>query len=255
MSKMGIFPPLRKAIRKNSRKNLHLSAGVGNIIDMQRHCLRKLLSLSAFLLAVALVSASCFGGSDDDSSDSTAEEPTAPIAELVAPPTPTAAPPPSTTLAVSPQTETTATPVTPALTYTIQSGDYLALIAERFNTTVEEILAANPDIANADMISAGQVLNIPSQSTSAASSNSSASSGSTSSGSGPNNADLSNSNTASADGSATNSGAQQTYTVVAGDTFAGIAIQFNVSLADLEAANPQITNTDQLGIGQEITIP
>ncbi|KAK0201772.1 hypothetical protein DFS33DRAFT_1386068 [Desarmillaria ectypa] len=40
------------------------------------------------------------------------------------------------------------------------------------------------------------------------------------------------------------------YTVVAGDTFTSIAIRFGVTIAQLMAANPQITNPDALTVGQ-----
>lgn len=46
-------------------------------------------------------------------------------------------------------------------TYTIKSGDTLGEIAERFNTTVDAILRANPGITDADQIQVGQVITIP----------------------------------------------------------------------------------------------
>lgn len=58
----------------------------------------------------------------------------------------------------------TAVPVPPpssAGTYTIQSGDTLRKIAARINSTVNDILAANPQITNANTIYAGQVINLP----------------------------------------------------------------------------------------------
>jgi LysM repeat protein len=50
--------------------------------------------------------------------------------------------------------------VTPRL-YRIRPGDSLARIARRFDTTVEDILAANPDIANPNEIQVGQFIVIP----------------------------------------------------------------------------------------------
>lgn len=47
------------------------------------------------------------------------------------------------------------------LQYTIVSGDSLEALAVRFNSTVEEILKANPEIANANDIQAGQIIKIP----------------------------------------------------------------------------------------------
>lgn len=46
-------------------------------------------------------------------------------------------------------------------TYTVQSGDTLRKIAARLNTSVDAILAVNPQITNASLIYAGQVINIP----------------------------------------------------------------------------------------------
>jgi len=46
-----------------------------------------------------------------------------------------------------------------------------------------------------------------------------------------------------------------TYFIKAGDTFYGIAAQYNVSLQDLIAANPQIANPNILYIGQRICVP
>jgi len=47
-----------------------------------------------------------------------------------------------------------------ARTYTVQPGDTLFLIARRFGTTVERLVQAN-NIADPDLINAGQVLIIP----------------------------------------------------------------------------------------------
>lgn len=46
-------------------------------------------------------------------------------------------------------------------TYTVQSGDSLFLIATRFDLTLQQLLNANPSITDANVISPGQVLNIP----------------------------------------------------------------------------------------------
>jgi spore coat assembly protein SafA len=48
------------------------------------------------------------------------------------------------------------------MTYIIQPGDTLFIIAQRFNTTVDAILAANPQISNPNLIFPGQVITIPS---------------------------------------------------------------------------------------------
>ncbi len=51
-------------------------------------------------------------------------------------------------------------PVAAARTYTVQEGDTLSAIAERFNTTVEAIAEAN-NITDPNLIYVGQVLTIP----------------------------------------------------------------------------------------------
>lgn len=48
--------------------------------------------------------------------------------------------------------------------YTIKPGDTLLGIAKNFNTTVDELLKANPNITNPNLIYAGSTLNLPGQS-------------------------------------------------------------------------------------------
>ena len=48
---------------------------------------------------------------------------------------------------------------------------------------------------------------------------------------------------------------QRTYVVQQGDTLSGIARRFDVSLSDLEDANPQITDPNRIFPGQVINIP
>jgi LysM repeat protein len=45
--------------------------------------------------------------------------------------------------------------------YTVQSGEWLRLIAQRYNTTVDAILAVNPQITDPDVLSPGQEILIP----------------------------------------------------------------------------------------------
>lgn len=46
-------------------------------------------------------------------------------------------------------------------TYVVQKGDTLRNIAERIGVTVNDILAVNPQITNANIIFVGQVINLP----------------------------------------------------------------------------------------------
>lgn len=48
-------------------------------------------------------------------------------------------------------------------TYEVQPDDWLTRIARRCDTTVDELLAANPQISNPSLIFPGQVLNIPAE--------------------------------------------------------------------------------------------
>lgn len=50
---------------------------------------------------------------------------------------------------------------TPKGDYTIRPGDTLSKLAERFKVTVQDLLDANPQITNKDLIRAGAQLNIP----------------------------------------------------------------------------------------------
>ena len=78
-------------------------------------------------------------------------------------PTPSATPSPTVaaTATPAPTPVPTPTPAPPApTTYTVVEGDTLALIAQRFGTTVEALQAAN-GIADPDEIVIGQVLVIP----------------------------------------------------------------------------------------------
>ncbi len=78
-------------------------------------------------------------------------------------PTPTSVPTPTPapTQAPTPTPAPTAQPTpVPQQTYTVVAGDTLALIAERFGTTVAAIQAAN-GISDPNQISIGQVLVIP----------------------------------------------------------------------------------------------
>jgi LysM repeat protein len=79
-------------------------------------------------------------------------------------PTPTATFTPSQTPATTPTTETTptltATPAGPT-EYIVQSGDFLATIAEKFGVSVVAIMSANPTLTDPSTIFIGQKLTIP----------------------------------------------------------------------------------------------
>lgn len=125
-------------------------------------------------------------------------------------------------LTIPTQGEGTATPQEPAQKeYTVQKGDSLSAIAQRFGVSLQAIVQANPDITNPNVIYVGQRINIPT-------------SGSTSSSTKPQ---------------------TQKYTVKSRDTLSGIAQDFGISLQALRQANPQITDPNVIYPGQVLTIP
>lgn len=107
---------------------------------------------------------------------------------------------------------------TNGITYTVKRGDTLYEIARRFGVTVDQILAANPEITNPDVISIGQTICIPVEEP----------------------------------GPGTCPGLR--YTIRAGDTFYSLARRFNVTVNDIIAANPGV-DPENLQIGQVICIP
>jgi LysM repeat protein len=109
-------------------------------------------------------------------------------------------------------------PGTGAGSYTVQRGDTLFSIALRFQTTVNALLRANPDITNSNVISVGQLIYLP---------------GAT----------------------LTLSNGQVVYIAKSSDTMRAIAQHFNTTLTLLISANPQIGNPNLIFPGQRINIP
>ena len=101
--------------------------------------------------------------------------------------------------------------------YTVQPGDTLTRIARQFGTTAPALAELN-GITNTNQISVGQVLRVPSSEVPTA------------------------------------TATPQLYTIQPGDSLYQVSLQFNVPLADLIKAN-NITNANQISIGQQIVIP
>ncbi len=107
--------------------------------------------------------------------------------------------------------------------YVVNHGDTLKSIASLFSTTLENLLKLNPAITNANLIYAGQRINVPTP------------------------------------GGVTpptpppTSG--QTYTVVKGDTMKKIAARLGLTLEALAKANPQVTDINKIYVGQKLNIP
>ncbi|MGI9862552.1 SafA/ExsA family spore coat assembly protein [Moorella naiadis] len=103
--------------------------------------------------------------------------------------------------------------------YTVQSGDTMYFIAQRFGVSLEALIAANPQVADPNLIYPGQVLCIPAKPSPASCPNG------------------------------------FIYIVQPGDTLNGIASMFGTTVEQILAANPQITNPNLIYPGQRICIP
>lgn len=131
------------------------------------------------------------------------------------------------TLTLPPNTPAPTTPIPEQVTrnYTVVGGDSLSVIAKRFGTTIEALRSANS--LTTDLLKIGQVLVIPSRSTTTEI-------------------------PAGANEQATPP-APSTYTVVAGDNLWDIAQRFGTSVALIRSTNN--LGTDLLRIGQILNIP
>ena len=100
--------------------------------------------------------------------------------------------------------------------YMVQPGDTLSGIAERFGVSLSQLLAANHQITDPNVIIVGQRITIP---------------------------------------TAPMTPAPEIYIVQPGDTLFTIAQRFGVTLERLIMANPQITDPNRINVGQRINIP
>eukprot|EP01025_Chloroclados_australasicus_P027180 TRINITY_DN26981_c0_g1_i2.p1 TRINITY_DN26981_c0_g1~~TRINITY_DN26981_c0_g1_i2.p1 ORF type:complete len:452 (-),score=37.67 TRINITY_DN26981_c0_g1_i2:270-1625(-) len=101
--------------------------------------------------------------------------------------------------------------------YVVKAGDTLSSIAQQFGVPLQDIINANTDIQNPDLIFVGQVLRIP-----------------------VDNLD---------------EPCVSQYTVIAGDTLTSIAQIYGVSIQDILNANTDIGDPDEIFVGQVINIP
>lgn len=74
-------------------------------------------------------------------------------------PTAESIPPPTSTVLPSPTPVPSPTPR--VVLYTVEQGDTLLSIAQQYGVTVEDIVEANPDIENPDLLQIGQEIRIP----------------------------------------------------------------------------------------------
>jgi LysM repeat protein len=105
--------------------------------------------------------------------------------------------------------------------YIVARGDTLKSLAARFGTSVESLLAANPEISNANVIYEGQRLKVY----------------------------------VSAPPPPPPPPPGQAYYVQKGDTLRKIASKFSTTVDAILRVNPQISNPNVIYVGQAITIP
>lgn len=104
--------------------------------------------------------------------------------------------------------------------YTVQPGDSMWKIAQRFGVSLDALIRANPQISDPSLIYPGQIVCVPG--------------GTPSHGCPP---------------------GSFTYTVKPGDSMWSIAKKFGVSLDALIRANPQISDPSRIKPGQKICVP
>lgn len=105
----------------------------------------------------------------------------------------------------------------PAGSHLIRPGDTLRSIAQGSGVTTTELLAANPDIDDPDMIRAGAAISIPP--------------------------------------TTNEERARGFHTVIPGDTLKKIARKHQASLQDILASNPQLTSPDLIRPGMRVHLP
>jgi len=107
--------------------------------------------------------------------------------------------------------------------YRVHSGDTLSAIAAKFNVSLPAVEAANPQIRDPNKIFPNELVHIPAL-------------------------------RASAHDPVPVPPHVVTYTVQPGDTMSGIAAAHSISLAALEAANPQVTNPNLIDPGEVLNL-
>lgn len=111
--------------------------------------------------------------------------------------------------------------------YTVQAGDTLGKIAQRFGTTSAELARLN-NLTNPDQIKVGQKLQVPGAGGAGAGTTTSA--------------------------PTTTTGQGRTHTVARGETLGTIAKRYGVTVKQIQAAN-NISNPDRIYVGQKLLIP
>jgi LysM repeat protein len=167
---------------------------------------------------VALLIAACSGGDSEETTPTATQG-----ARVIATATPFATLPTTTIIDGDASTGPTAAA---DVTYTVVAGDSLSLIAERFETTAEEIQSLN-ELPNVNIF-VDQELLIPGA----------------------------NGSIAKPKPTPSTPGATQQYVIQSGDSGFGIALEFGLTLEELAAANGlSVDQLNELFVGQELLIP
>ncbi|NRD76929.1 LysM peptidoglycan-binding domain-containing protein [Bacillus sp. BRMEA1] len=131
---------------------------------------------------------------------------------------------------------TTSTTTTTTTTYTVASGDTASKIASKYGLTLAQFQALNPQISNLNLLYVGEVVNIKQAAT--------ISMPTTTPSSAP----------AGTPVPPAPAAGQMIYKVLSGDTATAIANKYNMTLAELQQINPQVTNWNTLAAMQQILV-
>lgn len=112
------------------------------------------------------------------------------------------------------------TPPTGATQYVVRPGDTMSMIARRFGVTLQALVAANPQIANPNILFPGQIVYVPARPVEPVPPT-----------------------------------GTKFHIVKSGETLTAIATMYNTTVAKLLELNPTITNPDVIQIGQRIVVP
>ncbi len=116
-------------------------------------------------------------------------------------------------------TQTQLPPACDGFLYVVRAGDTLFNLAQRFGVSLDDLIRANPQLTDPSRLQVGQTICIPRQ---------------------PGPPECPNG---------------ILYQIRAGDTLFALAQRFGVTVAEILAANPLITDPNQLRVGQIICIP
>lgn len=148
---------------------------------------------------------------------------------------------------------TTASTSASGKTYTVQSGNTLSGIAAQFGVSLSSLLSANPQISNPNLIYPNQVIHLPSGATQQSYGSSSNPGYHTS---GYTTSSFSENPTQEIAYMRSHGGATPTtqYKVQSGQNLSTIAAAHNLSLAQIEALNPQISNPNLIYPNEEVNV-